>query len=77
MKLLSGQRFLLQNEKEFAYVKAGKVEVYAVTRNKSEFRQMILMTLEKGGAAFPALDEFKKIDVQIYAVEDSKLKLRR
>lgn len=75
MKLLSGQRFLLQNEKEFAYVKAGKVEVYAVTRNKSEFRQMILMTLEEGGAAFPALDEFKKIDVQIYAVEDSEIEI--
>ena len=58
MKLLSGQRLRLEEENKFAYIKSGKIEVYAITRKKSDFRQMLLMKLERGGAAFHSMDEY-------------------
>ena len=73
MKLLSGQRINLEDENKFAYVKSGKIEVYAITRNKKDFRQILLMKLEEGGAAFHSMDEFKRIDVMLYAAEDSEI----
>ena len=73
MKLLSGQRLRLEEENKFAYIKSGKIEVYAITRKKSDFRQMLLMKLERGGAAFHSMDEFKRIDVMLYAAEDSEI----
>lgn len=73
MKIPAGQRFRLEDETQFAKIISGKIEVYAVTKGDASFRQFFLMSLEKNEIAFPAMDEFKKIDVQIYAVEDSEI----
>ena len=73
MKLLAGQRYSLDDSASFIQVISGKVEAYAVTTNKSSFRQTFLINIEAGQAAFPALDKFKKINVILYAVEDSEI----
>ena len=73
LKIPAGQRFRLEDESQFAKIISGKIEVYAVTRGDASFRQFFLMELEKNETAFPAMDEFKTIDVQIYAVEDSEI----
>ena len=75
MNLLAGQRYRITDENSFVYVRSGKLEVYAVTQNKSSFRQIFLMKLEADGAAYPSLDEFGRIDIMIYAVEDSEIDL--
>ena len=75
MKLLSGQRFKLHDEDKFVRLKSGAAEVYAVTRLKASFRQIFLMELPINGAAYPSLDEFEQIDIQIYAVQDSELEI--
>ena len=72
MKLLAGERFRLSDETKFIKVTSGKVEAYAVTKKKISFRQIFLMELTAGEAAFPSLDEFETIDVSLYAVEDSE-----
>ncbi|ORT99735.1 Lipid A export ATP-binding/permease protein MsbA [Anaerovibrio sp. JC8] len=77
--LLAGQRFLLQNDEEFLQIQSGQVEVYAVTNPEEKgadvlsFRQCYLMKLNAGDAVFPAMDEFKDICMQVYAVEDTEL----
>ena len=73
MKLLAGQRFSIDDNSSYILVVSGKVEAYAVTTNKSSFRQTFLINIEAGQAAFPALDKFKKINIILYAVEDSEL----
>lgn len=73
MILNAGERFRVKAENQFALVKSGKLEAYAVTQKKSSFRQIFLMKLESGAAAYPSLDEFEQIDVMIYAVEDSEI----
>ena len=75
MKLLAGQRFKLQDEDKFVCLKSGAAEVYAVTQLKESFRQIFLMELPINGAAYPSLDEFERIDTQIYAVQDSELEI--
>ena len=75
MKLLAGQRFKLQDEDKFVRLKSGAAEVYAVTQLKESFRQIFLMELPINGAAYPSLDEFERIDTQIYAVQDSELEI--
>lgn len=75
MKLLAGQRFKLHDEDKFVRLKSGAAEVYAVTQLKESFRQIFLMELPINGAAYPSLDEFERIDTQIYAVQDSELEI--
>ena len=65
----------LNKSRTFAMVKSGKIEVYAVTRDKGSFRQQFLAEFSTGGAAFPALDEFETIDTLIYAEEDTQLEI--
>lgn len=75
MKLVAGQRFYLKNENQFAKAISGKLEVYAVTRNASSFRQIFLLELAAGDVAFPSIDEFGYIDFLVYAVDDSEIDL--
>lgn len=73
--LTAGDRFKLEDGARLALVEAGKIEVYAVTRAEGSFRQQFLCELAAGEAAFPSLDEFKQTETQIYAVEDSRIKI--
>ena len=75
MKLIAGQRFRLTEENKFVFVTQGKLETYAVTQRKNSFRQIFLMTLEKGSAAYPSMDEFGQIDIMLYAIEDSEIEI--
>lgn len=74
MKLVAGERYCLPEENSFVEVTAGKVEVYAVAHQKENFRQMYLMELSAGGAAFPSFDDFGKIKIEVHALTDSELK---
>ena len=74
MKLVAGERYCLPEENSFVQVTAGKVEVYAVTHQKEDFRQMYLMELNAGAAAFPSFDDFEKIKIEVHALTDSELK---
>jgi ATP-binding cassette subfamily C protein len=69
----AGERFTLTQEDRFLLLTKGKVEVYAVTRSKEDFRQEYLVTLAPGEAVFPAWDEFESVDILIYNVEPSEL----
>ena len=69
----AGERFTLTQEDHFLLLTKGKVEVYAVTRSKEDFRQEYLVTLAPGEAVFPAWDEFESVDILIYNVEPSEL----
>ena len=74
MRLLAGQRFLLEDDKSFWQVLSGQVEVYAVpSSGKLSFRRCYLMELTSGEAVFPAMDEFEEVRIQIYAVNDAVL----
>ncbi len=75
MKLDAGQRFYLKNDNQFVKFISGRLEVYAVTRNVSSFRQIFLTEMAVGDVAFPSLDEFGYIDFLVYAVEDSEIDL--
>ena len=75
LTLTAGERYRIENSSTFAMVKSGKIEVYAVTRDKGSFRQQFLAEFSTGGAAFPALDEFETIDTLIYAEEDTQLEI--
>ena len=75
MKLLAGQRYRLRAENQFVRLQSGVAEVYAVTQLKESFRQIFLMELAISEAAYPSLDEFEQIDIQIYAVQDSELEV--
>jgi ATP-binding cassette subfamily C protein len=74
-KLFAGERFLLTEHTGFWQVVSGRVEVYAVTRTEADFSfyQCYLVNREAGEAVFPALDEFKDIYMQVYALEDVEL----
>ena len=49
MRLLAGQRFLLEDDKSFWQVLSGQVEVYAVpSSGKLSFRRCYLMELTSG-----------------------------
>ena len=54
----AGERYTLAGEDDFLLLTKGKIEAYAVTRSKEDFRQEYLMTLNPGEAVFPACDEF-------------------
>ncbi len=73
--LTAGERLRLEDGERLALVESGKVEVYAVTRAESSFRQQFLVELTTGGAAFPSLDEFEQTETYLYAAEDSRIKI--
>ena len=75
MKLVAGQRFRLTDENKFVFIKSGFAEAYAMTRDIKSFRQLFLMELFANDTAYPSMDEFEKIDVVIYAVEDIEIEL--
>ena len=72
MQLLAGQRFPCREE-QMLKITAGKVEVYAVTKNAAAFRQMFLMELSAGAVVYPAFDEFSQIEIGVYAVADTEV----
>ena len=73
INLSAGERLRLPDELKFWRVTAGKVEVYAVTRENISFRQIFLTELNMNEAVFPPLDEFCQIDFQLYGTEESAL----
>lgn len=73
--LKAGERIRLADGERLALVESGKIEVYAVTRDKGSFRQQFLVEMETGGAAFPSLDEFEQTETLIYAAEDTQIKI--
>lgn len=73
--LKAGERIRLADGERLALVETGKIEVYAVTRDKGSFRQQFLVKMETGGAAFPSLDEFEQTETLIYAAEDTQIKI--
>ena len=73
-KLYGGDRFLLTADDMAYEVLSGRVEAYAVTKGEQSFRQCYLLTVAPGQAAFPAMDDFEQIEVQLYAVEDSVIR---
>ncbi len=75
LSLTAGSRFRLEDGARLARVESGKIEVYAVTRAEGSFRQQFLVALTAGEAAFPSLDEFEQTETQIYATEDSTIKI--
>ena len=75
MQLKAGQRYKLQDARKFALVNSGRIEVYAITRDIANFRQICLIELSAGAAAYPSFDEFELMDIVIYAVEDSDIEL--
>lgn len=74
MLLKSGERYRLTSASGYARITRGSCEAYAVTTQGS-FRQAFLAEIAPGQAAFPALDEFGRIDIELYAIEDSELEL--
>lgn len=76
MQLKAGQRYQIKDEKKFALVKSGKIEVYALTRDSSNFRQICLVELTAGAAVYPAFDDLTELmDIVVYAVENSEIEL--
>lgn len=71
MELFSGERFFLDDEKNFLKIISGKVEVYVVSGDEKNFRQIFIMYRQSGEFIFPALDDVKAVKIMIYAVEDS------
>ena len=71
MELLSGERFIFDDEKNFFKVIKGKIEVYFVSKDAENFRQMFVMNRGFGEFIFPAFDDFNVVETMIYAAEDS------
>lgn len=70
MELLSGERFIFDDD-NFIKVISGKIEVYFVSKDAENFRQMFIMNRQAGEFIFPALDDFHSVETLIYAAEDS------
>ena len=73
--LTAGERFRLEDGERLALIESGKVEIYAVSSGEGSFRQQFLAELVADDAVFPSLDEFEQTETQIYAVEDTKIKI--
>lgn len=70
--LFAGQRVTLADTDRFLLLASGRAEAYAVTREGEAYRQMFLAELSATAAAYPAMDEFKQMDVVVYALEDTE-----
>ncbi|WP_051650254.1 NHLP bacteriocin export ABC transporter permease/ATPase subunit [Selenomonas sp. AB3002] len=75
MRLIAGERLRLTDEDKYALAVSGRIEVYAVTKDKDSFRQMFLLELAVGEAAFPTLDDLEQVETLLYAVEDAEVEL--
>lgn len=73
-KIFSGERFNLSDDKNFAKIISGNVEIYAVTKS-GDFHQEFMMKCAAGDAVFPAFDDFDVVEILIYAVEDSEFEI--
>ena len=70
MELFSGERFIF-DDNNFLKVISGKIEVYFVSKDAENFRQMFVMHRQAGEFIFPAADDFHTVETLIYAAEDS------
>lgn len=75
LTLAAGERVRIETGETLALVRAGKVEVYIVTREEGSFRQQFLMAIGAGQAAFPSFDEFEQVDTQLYAMEEAEIEI--
>lgn len=79
MQVLPGRSLTLKDEKKFVRVITGQVEVYAATKNSDSangsFRQIFLMELTPGDAAYPSLDEFEQVEFILKATGKSEVEL--
>lgn len=73
MRLVAGERLRLTDENKFALAVSGRVEVYAAVTDKDAFRQLFLLELSAGEAAFPALDDLEQVETLLYAAEDAEV----
>ena len=72
LNLKQGERFRLTNENEYIILTEGMAEIYASSQEESSssYRQMFLMEMIAGEAAFPATTNFQFTSIFIYAVND-------
>jgi len=75
VQLLAGQRITLEDGNLFLEVESGQVEVYAVTSGEASFRKFYMMKVNPGEAIFPSMDDLSEINISIYAVSDTDLKV--
>lgn len=73
MELPSGERLIFEGENNLIKVLSGKIEVYAVTKDAENFRQIFLMPCATGDLIFPMADDFDFIETLIYAAENSEV----
>ena len=74
MKILAGQRFLLEISSGFARVESGQAEVYLKTCGGQGGQQEFLFVCEAGQAVFPVDEEYHEdIAIVIYALTDIEL----
>ena len=71
MKLLAGERRDLEGQGAAYLLVSGQAEAYAVMEGGG--RRLFLTELSAGAAAFPSMDEFEEIAVEIYAVSDVEI----
>lgn len=74
-ELHSGERMTLTDETGYLLLQSGSCEIYAVTTKKKHYRQLFLMEArpDKNNIIIPAYDEFKNVELFIYAMEDCVL----
>ncbi len=71
----AGERFLLDDENVYIEVLSGTLEVYAVSRGEVPFRRMYLMNLDAGDMLPASMDDFRQIDIQVCALEDTVFRI--
>lgn len=71
MILNAGERYTLADSDDLWLIKSGTAEAYAVAAVSCE--KLFLMELKEGFAAFPALDDFDAVSIELYAVTDLEL----
>ena len=76
MDLQAGERYALKGGDSFFSLVSGRVEVYAVSRDNENFRQLFLAEVKAGQAVFPAEDEFELVDIVIYALDNVTLETK-
>ncbi len=61
MELFSGERFIF-NDNNFLKVISGKIEVYFISKDAENFRQMFVMHRQSGEFIFPAAADFHTVE---------------
>lgn len=73
MLLSSGLRYTLSDDNKLIRITEGKLELYAVTKEKIAGGRIFLRELSRGDVAFPATDEFQELVFELLATTDTKL----